>query len=821
MSFGIAKNVRSEVRECTPELLNRVLDSAHVARICAEIEDTLEKCRNGELTKEEYETIKSELKKKLPIFTFHALFKHGRRKNSDAIASGLSIYDLDHIPNPRAKWEAIKERAWALGIVLAHISPSLEGLRLVFIIPPGMSLAEAQAWMARQLGDTQYDACVKDFARCSFAVPREYVLFLDEDGLFKPQSTQSSTEFSLSPSCHPVNHLSFRTEQSEVKNLEDTKVDVHVDAPEILPPFGRLNDNRGKSPQNDNKEEKEKNSVELRVLSGEIKHPQAFKNTPYATIIQEWFRRNGGEPEPGERNSKLHRLASHLRYITDNNEEHLLQILPSYGLKEDEMRTLIHHACVAKFYGMPKTLKKLLADLEVGKESTHESDITHQTSDINHPPRMPKKLPPLIKLLVSKTPKIYRPAVAHAVFPALASHLWKTYFRYIDNVEHEATLMCCLMAGTGAGKNCISEPINRILKDIRQRDMDNLQREKEWKAEMVTKGSNKDKRKRPEGLVIQEIDPDMTNAAFVQRLADAEERFLYTKMNEIDQFDALKTSARSKAHFQIMCLAFDPGNVYGQTRVGTSSVSERVCIRFNWNASTTIHKGQAYFRSVLTDGPVSRINFCTIPEQPIGSDMPVYGMYDSAFDEELRPYIERLNQARGLIDSPGARNLALQLKEENAEFARLSQSRVYENLSFRANVIAYLKAMVLYVAHGGVWDKVMEDFVRWSLQYDMWCKMEFFGEEIENQESAASGVKKRGPQNLLDLLPMVFTREEARLMRQRQGIVRGSVKMMLDNWKNRGYIEPYGEKLEDTHLQPYTKTEAYLKGHPKSSQIVS
>ena len=800
MSFGIAKNVRSEVQECTPELLNRVLDSVHVARICAEIEDALEKCRNGELTKDEYETIKSELKKKLPIFTFHALFKHGRRKNNDAIASGLSIYDLDHIPNPRAKWEAIKNRAWELGIVMAHISPSLEGLRLVFIIPPGMSLAEAQAWMARQLGDTQYDACVKDFARCSFAVPREYVLFLDEEALFSPQSTQSSTEFSLS-SCHP--------EQSE--GSVNTAQPLSSGCTQIL-----------RDAQNDKViENKEKNSVELRELSGEIKHPPTFKNTPYATIIQEWFRRNGGEPEPGERNSKLHRLASHLRYITDNNEEHLLQILPSYGLKEDEMRTLIHHACVAKFYGMPKTLKKLLADLEVGKENTHESDITHQTSDINHPPRMPKKLPPLIKLLVSKTPKIYRPAVAHAVFPALASHLWKTYFRYIDNVEHEATLMCCLMAGTGAGKNCISEPINRILKDIRQRDMDNLQREKEWKAEMVTKGSNKDKRKRPEGLVIQEIDPDMTNAAFVQRLADAEERFLYTKMNEIDQFDALKTSARSKAHFQIMCLAFDPGNVYGQTRVGTSSVSERVCIRFNWNASTTIHKGQAYFRSVLTDGPVSRINFCTIPEQPIGSDMPVYGMYDSAFDEELRPYIERLNQARGLIDCPGARNLALQLKEENAEFARLSQSRVYENLSFRANVIAYLKAMVLYVAHGGVWDKVMEDFVRWSLQYDMWCKMEFFGEEIENQESAASGVKKRGPQNLLDLLPMVFTREEARLMRQRQGIVRGSVKMMLDNWKKRGYIEPYGEKLEDTHLQPYTKTEAYLKGHPKSSQIVS
>ena len=513
----------------------------------------------------------------------------------------------------------------------------------------------------------------------------------------------------------------------------------------------------------------------------------------------------------GERNSKLHRLASHLRYITDNNEEHLLQILPNYGLKEEEMKQLIHSACIAKFYGMPKALKKLLKDLERNSEQVEESDITHQTSDIDSPPEMPKRLPPLIKLLISRTPKIYQPAVAHAVFPALATHLWKTRFRYIDNVEHEATLMCCLMAGTGAGKNCIAEPVNRILKDIRQRDMENLQREKEWKNEMQTKGANKDKRKRPEGLVIQEIDPDMTNAAFVQRLADAEERFLYTKMNEIDQFDALKTSARSKAQFQIMCLAFDPGNVYGQTRVGTGSVSERVCIRFNWNASTTIHKGQAYFKSVLTDGPVSRINFCTIPEQPIGSDMPVYGTYGVEFDEELRPYIERLNKARGLVECKGAQNLAKKLREENAEFARLSQSRVYENLSFRANVIAFLKAMVLFVAHGGVWDKVMEDFVRWSLKYDMWCKMKFFGEAIEEVENMSAGVKKRGPQNLLDLLPDIFTRDEAQQMRNRHGVVGGSLSSMLSTWKNRKYIDTYGPEMakEEMGRQQYIKTDRY------------
>jgi hypothetical protein len=351
------------------------------------------------------------------------------------------------------------------------------------------------------------------------------------------------------------------------------------------------------------------------------------------------------------------------------------------------------------------------------------------------------------------------------------------------------------------------------LKDIRQRDRENLQREKEWKKEMQTKGANKDKRQRPEGLVIQEIDPDTTNAAFVQRLADTEERFLYSRMNEIDQFDALKTSARSKAHFQIMCLAFDPGNVYGQTRIGTGSVSERVCIRFNWNASTTIHKGQAYFRSVLTDGPISRINFCTIPEQPIGADMPIYGTYDESFDEELRPYIERLNKARGLVECRGAHLLAKKLREENADFARLSQSRVYENLSFRANVIAYLKAMVLFVAHGGVWDKTMEEFIRWSLKYDMWCKMKFFGEAIEEVENFGMKEKKRGPQNLLDLLPDIFTRDEAGQMRKRYGVVSGNLSSMLSTWKNRKYIEIYGEEKprDECGSQQYIKTATYLK----------
>ena len=795
--FGIAKDIRSEVRECPPDLLNQALDSAHVARVCAEIEDALEKCRRGEITKEEYETIKSALKKRLPIITFHAMFKNGRRKNGDAIPSGLSIYDLDHIENPRAKWTSIEPRAKELGIVLSHISPSLEGLRLVFVMPGGMDLAQSQAWMAQQLGDDKYDSCVKDYARCSFAVPREYVLWLDAEGLFSPCPPQSNTE-----SVHLVI-------QSEAKNLDNTKLDEHVDAPEILRRSAPLDDKNGEwgCPGSN---ENPCHPCNPCLKEGTSTYPQTYEDIPYPKIVETLEEQMGGRPEHGSRNNFIFSMACHLRYITNDDATWIAQILPTYGENKEKWMATIRSACARnQTKQMPRIMKRTLEICKCNSEL-----ITQSEADTQAPPPMPKKLPPLIRLLVSRTPKIYRPAVAHAVFPALGAHLWKTYFRYIDNVEHEATLMNVLMAGTGAGKNCISEPVNRILKDIRTRDRENLQREKEWKKEMQTKGANKDKRQRPEGLVIQEIDPDMTNAAFVQRLADAEERFLYTKMNEIDQFDALKTSARSKAHFQIMCLAFDPGNVYGQTRIGTGSVSERVCIRFNWNASTTIQKGQAYFRSVLTDGPVSRINFCTIPERPIGSEMPVYGTYDAAFDEELKPYIERLNKARGSIECKPARALAKKLIEECADFARLSESRVYENLSFRANVIVYLKAMVLYVAQGGVWDRVTEDFIRWSLRYDMWCKMRFFGNAIEQMENETEQKQHKGPKNLLDLLPDTFTREEASQMRQRQGIRRGSLQVMLDNWRHRGYIEVQGEERpDDMNRQLFIKTQTYLDTH--------
>ena len=423
-----------------------------------------------------------------------------------------------------------------------------------------------------------------------------------------------------------------------------------------------------------------------------------------------------------------------------------------------------------------------------GNHTVQGSNLQVQSTgeDYPDPPEMPKKLPKLVELLISRTPEIYKPAVAHAIFPPLATHLWKTRFRYIDNVEHEARLMTLLLAGTGAGKSSVNRPIDFIMEDIRLRDAENLKREKAWKDEMLRKGANKDKRKRPENLIIQEIDADMTNPAFVMRTAEAQEHFLYTSLNELDQFDALKGSGSQQ--FRIMCLAADPGNKYGQTRVGTMSVTERVTIRFNWNASTTIQKGQRYFSKVLTDGPISRINFCTIPEREIGEDMPVYGTYDESYREALRPYIENLNKVTGLIECKEAFQLALKLKDENAEFARLSQDRTFENLSFRANVIAYLKACVLYVANGCKWEPEIDEFIRWSEQYDLYCKMRFFGDMIAKENFTAQKSSKRGPQNLLQILPDSFTAAQLLAIRLEHGLDAKGTDMMIRQWLHRNYI---------------------------------
>lgn len=729
--ISFCKNGRSaQVLACPLEKFNEIVDSPQVAQTCrllAKVDHDSDEAKR--------------LKQQLPLLMFMANYSDGRRHAESAVPTGMAYLDLDELngEHPREAWQRIVQvllmKELENLVVLVHVSCSGKGLRIVYIIPsqfshlsPTEQIDQSKQWLAAQLG-VEDDSKTKDLARGSFAVPRDYIIYGPDKRMFEKRT------------------------------------------PSPLPLKGE-----GGHPQ------PEELSTPLPHREG----PEAsllFKGVAYKDIIAEWFRRTGGEPQKGERNDRLHRLAAHLRYITDNNEQTLLSIMPRYGLSEEEMRGLIHSACSARFYSMPRQLQEIIGSLAPKEVAT-----ARETGLGSTPPPMPKRLPSLIKLLTSKTPDIYKPAVAHAVFPSLAAHLWKVRFRYIDNVEHEATLMNVLMAGTGAGKDCISQPINRIMADIRLRDAENLKREAEWKREVNSKGSNKDKRQRPEGLVIQEVDPDMTNPAFVMRMAEADEHFLYTKMNEIDQFDALRGSARGSQQFQIMCLAFDPDNRYGQTRVGTQSVTEKVCIRFNWNAATTIQKGQRYFSRVLTDGPISRINFCTIPEREIGADMPIYGTYDAQFDEELRPYIERLTRASGLVDCPQAFRLAKKLKDECAEFSRLSQSRVYENLSFRANVIAWLKGCVLYICNDYRWSKEIEDFVRWSLKYDLWCKMQFFGAAIEVANQEAEHTQKRGPRNLLELLPDEFNVHDADIVRQANGMDTRGTRNMLSQWVHRGYL---------------------------------
>ena len=820
--FGISRSVRSrEVQVCTPELFHRAIKGSKVSLICAEIEDALEKLRRGELKKEEYERMKTQLKSQLPILTPHATFKNGRRLNADAIPSGLSIYDKDHIPNPRGYWEEkqkiLAQKSVLDSICLVHVTPSTEGLRLIFKIPKGMTLAEAQKWMSEQLEDNDYDSCVKDLARPSFLVPEDYILYIDEAKLFEVANTSlnikeggasesedlkegsaSESEDLKQGGLHRTNNRNSVASDNKGEGfdapptLERSGSERRVGAVSPSPLRGEGRGERWSPPYEGGTGWLEKTS--------ETQFPQEYNGIPYATLVTKLVELLGGEPQHGSRNTFIFTLACYLRYICDDNADWVKSVIPIFGEEQRRAFTTVESACSRKqSHVMPGIVRKAIKlcqdELEKGQGKNYEEadfgDIGNPDSYFYHVNELPTKLPRLIKLLVSKTPKMYQPAVSQAVFPPLAAHLCSTRFRYIDNVEHEATLMSILCAPTGSGKECVSEPINHIMADIRTRDAEQRAREKAWKDECNSKGSNKDKRERPEGLVIQEVNIDMTNPAFVLRMKEAEEHFLYAKVNELNLFDALK--GKTNQHFRIMELAFDLG-IYGQDRVGVQSVTETVRVRFNWNASCTPKKCRDYFRRVVTDGPVSRISFSTIDRRPCGSEIPVYGSYDAAFDEELRPYIENLVKARGMVDCPQAFKLAQKLVGENAEFARLSQNYVFENLSFRANVIAYLKACVLYVANGMKWEKSIEDFVRWSERYDLWCKLKLFGQmiyEADNEQAKTDKEFVSGPKNLLRMLPDEFTLEDYLKLRRQQGFEgddRKRAMNAINQWVHRGYV---------------------------------
>ncbi len=707
------------------------------------LKDLVERIRKGD------EEAKMELPFRCPHYTE---FKENKRRQESIIPEVFTFQTCIDIDDASYVEDAIKaakelngkDRIWK-GMLLHMDYSARKKLHIDVRMPIGMTIEETQRAYCEAIGVPFDESCI---------TPERFIYITDEDSEI------------------------YRSEHwYEVLSEEELKVRHEAFAKRGLSIDGR-----------NQKDVYQCNNVKMIQCNNgkamdDVRVQTSYKGIPYSSIIDEYWQRTGGVPVDGERNVRLHKLAVNLRAICENEPERLLEVIPRLGLSESEVRSVVESACKENPKGFTSVLTQIVNDLQESHLSVGED------SGVRLPPPLPSRLPKLVQILVSRTPDIYKPAVAHAVFPSLATHLYKVRFRYIDNVLHEATLMNVLMAGTGAGKDCISQPIDFIMADIRRRDEENLKRERKWKQENACKGANKDKKQRPEGLIIQEIDADMTNPAFVTRMSEADEHFLYAKLNEIELFDALQGSGKNNQQFQIMCLAFDPGNRYGQTRVGAQSVTERVCIRFNWNASTTIRKGLQYFRNVLTDGPISRINFCTIPEREIGAEIPVYGTYDTAFEDELRPYIERLCRARGEIACPQAFRLARQTMEENAEFSRLSQSRVYENLSFRANIIAWLKGCLLYVANDCKWDKAIENFVRWSLQYDLWCKMRFFGEAIENADTVEERVKP-GPRNLLELLPDEFTLQDAVNVRRKQGIPSKGVRKMVNMWTYRGYIQP-------------------------------
>ncbi|MBR3079998.1 MAG: hypothetical protein IKH01_09360 [Prevotella sp.] len=691
-----------------------------------------------------------EAKRRLVQFNYNDLLPDGRLAGC-CHPSSYFAGDVDCTGLAASKQIAQRFLEHKDEIGLMELSRSARyGLHYVCRRQMGRTILENQVRVA-QMTKTEMDTSAHDLQRVMFTVTADAdeLLYLDE-ALFQEPLTieESEREYEL-------------LRERERAGLEEA-------------PAGAKKQNKHYRPWEEESTQKEPSPL--------CTSSKTFNGVPYADIVSEWWRQHGGEPKEGVRNIALHKLAVHLRGICDNRQELLLQVMPRLGLSDAELRSIIASACKEQPKGLTLEMKAVLKALTPSESTQKEPSLM-----CTFPPEMPRRLPKLIKLLTSKTPDIYKPTVAQAVFPALATHLWQVKFEYIDGVMHQATLMNVVMAETGAGKSCIDKPIQAIMADIAARDKANLAREKAWKDEVNSKGANKDKAKRPEGLVIQQIDADMTNAAFVMRLDESEGHFLYLKINEIQQLDALKGNGKAGQQFQVICLAFDPNSEYGQTRVGTMSISARVQVLFNFNACTTVNKGRQYFRNVLVDGPISRINFCTIPEQPIGSPIPKYGKYDAQFAEELKPFIDNLCAARGEIYCPEAYKLAKKLDDELKQKAIESQNRTYENLSFRANVIAYLKACVLYVANGCKWEKSIEDFVRWSLNYDLWCKMEFFGDAI-TQANRFNGPSHNQPKSLLEDLSPVFTREDVKNLYIKKGMDTSKVAQTIRMWKHRNLI---------------------------------
>ena len=741
--FDIGRNIRRPVTQrATRQLFWQAVDDPQTGAACAEHQDLWEGYMRGELTKEEFEEKRKEVKMRLWFATYQATFTDHYKHNETAEDSHLTFFDVDHREDSRELYaQYIMGHEWEWGIVLVELSASGHGLHVVFARPEGMTNQQAQQWMSEQLGGIEYDKGTHELARATYMVTREYILYIDEPRLFGEEELEAAV----------VGRMEEGKDESDGSNESDGSDGVVEPSEMALRAFDLF---------------LERSGLGLAAITG-----------------------------VGTRHNSLKMLLPDLGQMMSEGELMgvLAQKMPGY-VNEKDCRKLVHDF-YAKYIDTNRPLS--VAQKEVFKTITARG--SKETLAEAEPP-MPRRLPKLIQLLISKEPQTYHPTVANAVFPSLAAHFVGVNFPYIDNTLREATFMCCTIAPMSSGKSCVDRLVEHILKDIRERDEMNINRENEWKQQCKTRGSNKEKPRRPEGLCIQVMDSDMTNAAFVQKLVDAGGKYLYTIVDEVELFYQLKTSG-NKSVGKIFRLAFD-NKPYGQVRVGVDSVSGSMPLRWNWNASTTVQQGQQFFRSMKADGTLSRINFTTIKAER-GMDIPIHGIYDEQFDADLKPYIDRLNAANGTIDCPQARRLVKRMLKENAEIADLSDDELYERLSFRAVILAWLKAMTLYVAEGQ-WSKQIEEFAVWSMHYDMWCKMMFFGEEMRQQMQGEIVKMKRGPMNMLSLLPERFTEREALHVRLSNGRD-DRVQPMLNTWRSRGYV------VMDAATNEYVKAGAWRK----------
>lgn len=750
--FSFVNSIAGKAQEVSRQLFREIITREDVKNTCELIAKATSTDEIGKL------------KRGLPAFCWHAWFDEGKRKNYAAHPSGLIMLDLDHVEKPREMFENMAESAKAMGLLAAHVTPSTMGLRLVFPIPEGMDIVEAQGYYVKALGLKNVDACTKDLARLSFCVPEGYFLYINEEGLFEGEEIKTTLK---------------ETRTTNLSNLSNGSAECDSAKKDEENSF-----NSGNSLQETQK--------------GVSHYDTEYNGIRYEILVECLQELLGGVPAHGSRNNFIFSMAAYLRYVCDDDPEWIAQILPTYGEARDKWRRTIDSACQrAQYKAMPQIVKRAIDNAQ--KRVTGDRCLGMADSGDDLPPEMPKKLPKLIQHLTKNVPEVCRPAVANAVFPALAAHLNGVKFWLIDGTEKEATFMCVTMARQSSGKSAVNKPIEYIVADIVERDELNRKREQDWKDASANKGANKEKPKRPDDLCVQVLVSDMTNAAFVQRMKDANGRYLYTNLEELDLLKQLQTNG-TKDVGKIICLCFDNGK-YGQERVGTQSVTARVDIRWNWNASSTIQKGLQFFRGRMVDGTLSRVNFCTII--PDKSKPFVYGRYDEKYAEVLKPYITNLNLATGNIECKQALELAKKMSEQCADESALSDDDVYQDLAYRAVTIAYLKAMVLYIANDMTWTKDIAEFAEWSLRYDLWCKCHFFGEQVSEEKAMEVVKARRGRKNLLEMLPESFTLQDAMVVRRQNGMEDGGCRQMISLWLHRGYIE-------QDETGRYVKTDVYL-----------